>query len=121
MKSEKSSGNDNIPAKQIKAGGEPVIDAFDKFFNLKLTSNKAPDCALSSSIAVIFKKGDRHRCSNYRPISLLIHIYKHFMMIIANRIKPDTYREIPPSQAAYQPNRGTTEHISSLQQIIEKS
>ena len=43
------------------------------------------------------------------------------MMIIANRIKPDIYREIPPSQAAYQPNRGATEQIFSLQQIIEKS
>ena len=48
-------------------------------------------------------------------------IYKLFMMIIANRIKPDVYREILPSQAAYQSNRGTTEQIFSVQQVIEKS
>ena len=60
-------------------------------------------------------------CGNYRPISLLSHIYKVFISIIANRIKRDLYASFPSSQAAYQEGRGTIEQVSALEQIIEKS
>ena len=60
-------------------------------------------------------------CGNYRPISLLSHVYKLFITIIANRVKNDLYASLSPSQAAYQPGRGTIEQIIALEQIIEKS
>ena len=121
LKNDKATGTDNIPAELIKAGGEPVINSLLHLFNVILTTNKAPKASTNSLIVVLFKKGDRLNCKNYRPISLLSHIYKLFMMIIGNRIKNDIYPNIPSSQAAYQPKRGTIEQILSLQQVIEKS
>ena len=44
-----------------------------------------------------------------------------FMSIIGNRITSDLYSSLPPSQAAYQPGRGTVEQIFALSQLIEKS
>ena len=43
------------------------------------------------------------------------------MTILGDRIKADLYASFPPSQAAYQPGRSTTEQIFSLCQLIEKS
>ena len=67
------------------------------------------------------KKGERSECKNYRPISLLSHIYKFFMTIISNRITDDLYSSLPTSQAAYQPGHSTREQIFSFSAMIEKS
>ena len=72
-------------------------------------------------VIVLFKKDDRDECKNYRPISLLSHVYKLFMTIVGDRIKSDLYASFPASQAAYQTGRSTTEQIFSLCQLIEKS
>ena len=72
-------------------------------------------------IVVIYKKSSKLECGNYRPISLLSHIYKVFISIIASRVKNDLYASFPASQAAYQPGRGTIEQVIALEQIIEKS
>ena len=68
-----------------------------------------------------FKKNSRLECGNYHSISLLSHVYKLFISIIAARVREDLYVSFPDSQAAYQPRRGTIEQIITLEQIIEKS
>ena len=102
-----------------------------KFYNLSwrwsnwLTSISiwliAPQSFKERLIVVLFKKGSRLDCENCRPISLLSHVYKIFIKIIANRVKNDLYASFPTSQAAYQPGRGTIEQVIALEQIIEKS
>ena len=84
-------------------------------------TGKVPQKFKDALIVVIYKKNNRLEYGNYRPISLLSHIYKVFISIIANRVKNDLYASFPDSQAAYQPARGTIEQIICLEQIIEKS
>ena len=98
-----------------------LINILEKFFNAILTTGDIPQNFKEALIVVLFKKDDRSECKNYRPISLLSHIYKLFMTIIGDRIKSDLYLSFPSSQAAYQPGRGTTEQVFSLCQLIEKS
>ena len=74
-----------------------------------------------SEIVTLFKKGDLLDCSNYRPITLLSHLYKLLMQIIYNRVSNTLAAALPRSQAAYQKGRNTIEQIQSIQQIIEKS
>ena len=107
LKDGKAPGVDNIFTELIKLGGVPLKHALLKLLNLIISTNNSPSKFNQSIIVVIFKKGDRFQCSNYRPISLLSHFYKFFMSIITNRIKNDLYSSFPPSQAAYQPGRGT--------------
>lgn len=121
LKCDKSPGIDNIYSEYIKAGGEPLITALLHLFNSILKTNKVPSNFKKALIVVVFKKGSRLDCNNYRPISLLSHVYKLFITIIANRVKRDLYASFPPTQAAYQPGRGTIEQILALEQIIEKS
>ena len=82
-----------------------------------------PDMVKEALIVVIYKTDSRLECTNYRPIMLLSHIFisKMFISIIAARVKNDVYTSFPPSQAAYQPGKGTIEHIIALEQIIGKS
>ena len=121
LKSGKSPGADQICSEFLKAGGPMLVNILEKFFNAILTTGVIPQNFKEALIVVLFKKDDRSECKNYRPISLLSHIYKLFMTIIGDRIKSDLYFFLPSSQAAYQPGRGTTEQIFCLCQLIEKS
>ena len=121
LKNGKSPGLDNIYSEYIKAGGEHLTKALLHLFNCILTTNTVPDSFKQALIVVLYKKNSRLDCGNYRPISLLSHIYKLFVSIIASRVKNDLYSSFPDSQAAYQPGRGTIEQVIALEQIIEKS
>ena len=121
LKIGKSPGLDQIYSEYLKAGGEPLIKALLHLFNQILTTGKVPKQFKEALIVVIYKKNSRLECGNYRPISLLSHIYKTFISIIASRVKHDLYSSFPASQAAYQPGRGTIEQVIALEQIIEKS
>ena len=84
-------------------------------------TGKVPQKFKDALIVVIYKKNSRLECGNYRPISLLSHIYKVFISIIATRVKNDLYTSFLDLQATYEPARGTIEQIISLDKIIEKS
>ena len=117
----KAAGIDKIQAELLIHGGRPIVKQLHQLFNQILQTGKIPESFKKSIIVVIFKKGDKLQCKNYRPINLLNHTYKAFMIAIATRIKSDLYQCLPRSQAAYQPGRTTIEQIISLQQMIEKS
>ena len=121
LKSGKSPGADQICSEFLKVGGPILISILEKFFNAILTTGDIPQNFKEALIVVLFKKDDRSECKNYRPISLLSHIYKLFMTVIGDCIKSDLYLSFPSSQAAYKPGRGTTEQVFSLCQLIEKS
>ena len=98
-----------------------MVNILHTLFNLILETTDIPSTFKKALIVVLYKKGDRAECKNYRPISLLSHIYKLFMTIIGSRITDDLYSCLPNSQAAYQPGRRTIEQIFALSQMIEKS
>ena len=106
LKSGKSPGIDHINAEFLQAGGDIAAEVLTKLFNIIISTGQIPDNFKEAVIIVLYKKGDPRKCSNYRPISLLSHIYKLFISIITDRIKGDLYFCLPPSQAAYQPGRG---------------
>ncbi len=121
IKPGKSPGIDHIYTEYLKAGGETLIKALTNLFNRILVTGTVPTGFKEAMIVVLFKKGSMLDCSNYRPISLLSHVYKLFVTVISLRVKQDLYNLLPSSQAAYQPGRGTIEQILCMEQIIEKS
>ena len=91
----KSPGIENIYSEFLKAGGETMVSILYKLFNLILETGKIPSHFKKALIVVLYKKDDRSECKNYRPISLLSHVYKLFMSIIGNRITNDLYASLP--------------------------
>ena len=67
LNASKSTGNDNVAARELKLAGSAVIPSLRQLFNKCLENRKFPSQWKKS----IFKKGKTIMKTNYRPISLL--------------------------------------------------
>jgi len=66
-----------------------MIKELVELFNMILEKRKIPkDWKLLDTI-LLYKKGDKHNISNYRPISLGTTVAKIFSRAIENRIRGD--------------------------------
>ncbi|CAB3240548.1 unnamed protein product [Arctia plantaginis] len=74
-----------------------------------------------SVVVLVFKKGDKTRLKNFRPISLLSHVYKLFSRVITNRLAQRLDEFQPPEQAGFRSGYGTIDHIHTVRQIIQKT
>ena len=115
-----SPGPENITPELSIAGG-PVIQTWLKFLIGNIFKNRVIRDELNvSEIVTLFKKGDPLDCGNYRPISLLSHVYKLLMKVVYTGIKKDLIVALPIQQAAYQTGHSTTEQIQTIQKFTEK-
>ena len=70
-------------------------------------------------MVIIHKKGDKRDLKNYRPISLLSHIYKLFKKIWTKRMECTLDRNQPNEQAGFRKDFGTTDHIHTINLLKE--
>lgn len=121
MKNNKSPGDDGIAIEAIKEGGTSLMDTIVKLFNACLWQGITPSQWNNAIIIIMHKKGDITNLGNYRPISLLSHIYKLFMKVITKRLthKLDFYQ--PREQAGFRTGFGTNDHLQTIKTLIEKS
>ena len=75
----------------------------------------------NATIILLHKKGSKSEVKNYRPISLMSHIYKLYMKIIKNRIERTLNENQPPEQTAYRTGYSTMHHFHTIRQIMEKT
>ena len=76
VKPTKSTGYDKIPPKLIKDAAGVISRSLTIIFNKSIISGIFPEDLKIAVLSPIFKKGDRSRCDNYRPISVLSVIAK---------------------------------------------
>lgn len=121
MKNGKTPGEDNIVIEAVKDGGEMLLKAITALFNKCLIEAVTPVDWNNAEIVIIHKKGNITNLNNYRPISLLSHLYKLFTKIITKRLesKLDFYQ--PPEQAGFRSGYGTNDHLQVIKTLIEKS
>ena len=70
LKTNKSTGPDDVPARILQLAANELAPAFTVIFQKSITTGELPLSWLQANITPIFKKGDRTLPSNYRPISL---------------------------------------------------
>ncbi|GJQ73614.1 hypothetical protein Trydic_g13957 [Trypoxylus dichotomus] len=70
---------------------------------------------------LVHQRTDIAQLENYRPISLLSHLYKVFIRIVITRLenKIDFYQ--PVEQADFRREYGTNGHLESIKTLIEKT
>jgi hypothetical protein len=115
-----SPGHDHITNEMVKLGGEVMIEILTELFNKILAGGKVPDEWRKSDIIILFKKGDRHKVENYRPINLSVTISKIFSKLIETRIQTYLNIQQPAEQAGFRKKFSTIDHLHTMNQIIEK-
>ena len=121
MKKNKAPGLDEISKDILEEGGDEVITQLVKLFNQIITKKCIPQSWKEAKIILLHKKGDKADIKNYRPISLLSHLYKIFTKILQNRLKKELDEHQPREQAGFREGFSTMDHLLAINQLIEKS
>ena len=121
MKPNKSPGYDEIPVELIKYPPDRIDKQIAKIYNNMAETGDIPKEVTCGILKPLQKPSNaKGPPSNLRPIILLSSIRKILAACMTNSIK-DMEAEIPPLQAAYRPNRSTTEHVFTSKLIIERT
>ena len=59
--------------------------------------------------------------NNYRPISLLSNVFKVLTPVLTHRVQQDVAKKIPVEQAGFRRSHSTTDHILTVNLLVEKS
>ena len=70
LKIHKATGPDGVPSRILQECAHEIAPALSIIFQLSLSTGFLPDPWRQANISPIFKKGDRTKPSNYRPVSL---------------------------------------------------
>ena len=99
----------------------PVVDALELIFNFTLENEVWPERWSQGVVCPIFKNdGSRLNPGNYRPITLLSVVGKLFGSVIEKRLSDwsESSGVIADEQGGFRKNRGTTDLIFLLREII---
>ncbi len=119
MKNNKAVGPDNIPVEAWKALGKEGVDILWGLIRKIEEQEVIPEEWRDSIMVPIFKeKGDVQDCANYRGIKLLSHTMKIWERIVDARLRQEV--EISKGQFGFMPQKGTTNAIFMLRQVMEK-
>lgn len=86
LKPEKASGPDNIPNRVLKELSTELAPAVTAFFSYTLDEGTVPEDWTKAAVSPIYKKGNVHVASNYRPVSLTCTLCKVMEHIICKHI-----------------------------------
>ena len=81
-----SAGPDGISARLIKRCAHSLVEPLKYIWSESFRRGVVPIFYKNSLIYPLFKKGDRARASNYRPISLTSHIIKIYERVLRKKI-----------------------------------
>ena len=101
MNSSKAPGEDQIVVEMIREEGEIALRKIQELFSAVLRTETVPKEWENAIITLILKKGVKKDLANYRPISLISHVYKLLMKVLKNRLNSRLDEHQPPDQAAY--------------------
>ena len=76
LPADKASGPDGISVRLLKECADEISPSLTALFNMSLSQGKVPQKWKEANVVPVFKKGDVHDVSNYRPISLLSIVSK---------------------------------------------
>ena len=82
----KASGLDMIPARTLKELSEEIAPFLCTIYQKCLETGSIPEIWKTANVLAIFKKGEKFKASNYRPVSLTCISCKMFEHIIVSNI-----------------------------------
>ena len=110
----KSPGCDGVSTRVLKEGAAELAPSLTALFNFSLSHCVLPQDWKDATITPLFKKGDPHLSTNYRPISLLSVVSKVLERIVHKRLYKHIEHYLPPNQSGFRQNDGTEHQLARL-------
>ena len=111
----KATGCDTISHNMLKATRDSVSKPLSILFNISLSTAVFPTIWKKAVVLPLFKKGDRHEVSNYRPVSLISCVGKVFERVVYKYM----YNFIMEHNRIYQNQSGLLPNHSTVYQLTE--
>ena len=103
--------------------GDPILVPLDLIFRNIIQTGTYPDQWKHANVTPVYKKDDKQKIKNYRPISLLPICAKLFERILFNNIYNYLISNnlITTNQSGFKPGDSTTNQLLYLTHIIHSS
>ena len=86
LKEDKAAGDDNLSPRVLKAISDEIAYPISVIFRRSLDTGCVPRDWRTANVTPIYKKGNRHQTSNYRPVSLTSQICKVVESVIRDEL-----------------------------------
>ena len=119
LSTNKSCGPNSIPSKILQNHSDILVDPIKMLLNRSLIEGNFPKMLKKADVCPIYKKNDKTKCENYRPISLLSNLSKIYERTMHTRI----YNFLETSNALYKFQFGFRKKYSTnhaLLSIVEE-
>ena len=115
--------NNDVETKFIKYAKTIISPIISKLFNRCITNGIFPNCLKIAEIIPVYKKDDKNKATNYRPIALLSQFDKIFEKLIFARLFSylDKKKLFSEKQFGFRPNSSTAFAINLLYDKIIKN
>ena len=121
MKKGRAADDAGIVSELLDEASDELIQAIADIFSAILRPGEAiPAAWKSSSIRVLFKKGNPKLPENYRPICIIPILYKIFSKVICERIREPLLKAQSYDQAGFRPGYSCDDHLFTVTLLAEK-
>ena len=109
----KAVGPDNIPGAFLKICAADMADVYSFLFQASLDQGVVPPDWKTANVVPLFKKGDKSKAENYRPISLTPHTCKVLEHVVFSSIMShfDKYSILDDAQHGFRKNRSCVSQL----------
>ena len=120
LKSKKSTDNTDIDMILIKNIIHNIVEPFTHICNQSFLKGIFPNKMKTAKVIPIYKAGDRHQFTNYRPISLLSQFSKILEKLFVARLDNfiEKYQLLSEHQYGFRSNRSTLMAVTELVESI---
>ena len=123
LKTFKATGPDSIPAFILKAAADQLAPILTGLYQTSLNSGKVPLDWKEAWIVPVFKKGDKLKLANYRPVSLISTTCKLLEHIVHSNVMAyfDRHNILKDNQYGFRKKRSCeTQLIVTVQEIASR-
>ena len=121
LKRGKAAGDDELVAETFKYGGEEMLKALWNMVEKVWQLECVPRAWSRGVIVPLHKKGDKHKPTNYRGITLLSIVTKVLCSVVNARMMKwaEEGKRIVDEQGGFRPRRGCTDQVFALSETIK--